>query len=137
KSGVRQFLWNGVALGTSLAFHNAIAAGDSRVDILQAVQRTFRGFHFVGDAPVESRALQISVFIGDQFVGMRSAEADAEYALRQRLVAMGGKQLGSEGDLYVQGENALLIQVPVGPVPGGMALLVHTTFVPPENIVLL
>jgi hypothetical protein len=68
---------------------------------------------------------------------MTGADAEAETALRQRLIAMGGKQLSSEGDLYVQGENALLIEVPAGPVPGGMALLVHTTFVPPENIVML
>lgn len=47
------------------------------------------------------------------------------------------KPLGPEGDMYVQDGNTLLIQVPVGPVPGGMALLAHTTFVPPENIVVL
>lgn len=137
KSGVRQYLWNVVALGSTLILHNAIAAGNSRVGILQAVQRTFQGVHFIGDAPAESRALQASVFIGDQIVGMRSVEADAESALRQRLVAMGGKQLGPEGDIYVQDGNTLLIQVPVGPAPGGMALLAHTTFVPPENIVVL
>lgn len=137
KSGVRQYLWNVVALGSTLILHNAIAAGDSRVGILQAVQRTFQGIHFVGDAPADSRALQASVFVGDQIVGMRSVEADAERALRQRLVAMGGKQLGPEGDIYVQDGNTLLIQVPLGPLPGGIAFLAHTTFMPPENIVVL
>jgi CheY-like chemotaxis protein len=137
KSGVRQYLWSGVALGTSLMLHNAIAAGDSRDGILQAVQRTFQGFHFIGGAPAESRAIQASVFLGDQIAGMQGVEADAERALRQRLAAMGGKQLDPEGDFYVQDGNTLLIQVPVGPIPGGMALLAHTTFMPPENIVLL
>lgn len=137
KSGVRQYLWSGVSLGASLILHNAIAAGDSRIGILQAVRQTFQGFHFIGGAPAESRAIQASVFLGDQIAGMQGVEAEAERALRQRLVAMGGKQVGSEGDLYVQDGNALLIQIPVGPVPGGMALLAHTTFMPPENIVLL
>ena len=101
------------------------------------MRQTFQGFHFIGGAPAESRAIQASVFLGDQIAGMQGVEAEAERALRQRLVAMGGKQVGSEGDLYVQDGNALLIQIPVGPVPGGMALLAHTTFMPPENIVLL
>jgi len=137
KSGVRQYLWNVVALGTSLILHNAIAAGDSRAAIIQAVQRTFQGVHFVGDAPAESRAVQASVFVGDQIIGTQGVNADAERALRQRLVAMGGKQLDPEGDMYVQDGNTLLIQIPLGPLPGGVAFLAHTTFMPPENIVVL
>jgi CheY-like chemotaxis protein len=137
KSGVRQYLWNVVALGASLILHNAIAAGDSRLGILAAVQQTFQGFHVIGDAPADSRTIQASVFVGDQLVGMRGVEADAEHALRQRLVAMEGKHLGPEGDLYIQEGNTLLIQVPLGPLPGGIAFLAHTTFAPPENVVVL
>ena len=137
KSGVRQFLWNVVALGSSLVLHNAIVAGDARSRIIEAVQQTFQGFHFIGGAPADSRAIQGSVFLGDQIIGMRGVEADAERAQRQRLLALGGKQLSPEGDLYVQEGNTLLMQVPLGPLPGGLALLAHTTFAPPENIVIL
>jgi CheY-like chemotaxis protein len=137
KSGVRQYLWNVVALGTSLILHNAIAAGDTRADIVAAVQRTFQGFHFIGDAPAEARAIQAGVFVGDQLLGMRGLEADAARTLRQRLIALEGKALSPEGDAYVQEGNTLLIQVPLGPLPGGIAFVAQTTFAPPENIVVL
>lgn len=137
KSGVRQYLWNVVALGTSLILHNAILAADSRAGIIAAVQGTFQGFHFIGDTQADSRAIQAGIFVGEQILGMRGLEADTARALRQRLNTLEGKRLSPEGDTYVQEGNTLLIQVPLGPVPGGVAFVAHTTFVPPENIVIL
>src|SRR6516165_1615594 len=58
KSGVRQYLWNVAALGTSLILGKAISAGDSKLAIIEAARDAFRSFHFAGDAPAESRAIQ-------------------------------------------------------------------------------
>jgi CheY-like chemotaxis protein len=137
KSGVRQYLWNVVALGTSLILNNAIAAGDSRAAIMDATRKTFQGFHFVGDAPVETRSIQAGIFIGDQLMGMRGLTADQAEALRQRLSTLKGKQLSAEGDTFAQDGNTLLIRVPMGPLPGGIAFVAQTTFAPPESIVVL
>src|SRR6266481_7934585 len=109
KSGVRQYLWNVVALGTSLILNNAIAAGESRAAIIDAARKTFQGFHFIGDAPVESRAIQAGLFIGDQLLGGRGLTAEQAEALRQRLSTIQGKNLGDEGDTYAQDGNTLII----------------------------
>src|SRR2546423_6427967 len=102
KSGVRQYLWNAVALSTSLILQNAIAAGDDQAAIIEAVKKTWQGMHFIGDAPAESRAVQAGVFIGDQLMGARGLTADQVEALRQKLSSIKGKQLNSEGDSYAQ-----------------------------------
>src|SRR5262245_17677619 len=137
KSGVRQYLWNVVALGTSLILQNAIAAGEDHAEIIEATRKTWQSVHFVGDAPAESRAIHGCVFIGDQLVGMRGLSAEQAEALRQRLGTMQGKQLSPEGDSYAQDGNTLLIRVPLGPLPGGLAFVAQTTFAPPESIMVL
>ena len=137
KSGVRQYLWNVVALGSSLILQNAIAAGDDQAAIIDATRKTWQSIHFIGDAPAESRAIQAGVFIGDQVVGMRGLTAEQAEAMRQRLSTVKGKQLTSEGDTYVQDGNTLLIRVPLGPLPGGIAFVAQTTFAPPESVVVL
>src|SRR5215471_446085 len=102
KSGVRQYLWNVVALGSSLMLQNAIAAGEDQGAIIEAVRKTWQGMHFVGDAPAETRAIQGGIFIGDQLLGMRGITAEQAEALRQRLSSIKEKQLSSEGDSYAQ-----------------------------------
>ena len=91
KSGVRQYLWNVVALGSSLILQNAIAAGDDQAAIIDATRKTLQSIHFIGDAPAESRAIQAGVFIGDQLVGMRGLTAEQAEALRQRLSTVKSK----------------------------------------------
>ena len=137
KSGVRQYLWNVVALGTSLILNNAIAAGESRAAIIEAAKTTFQGFHFIGDAQVESRAIQAGLFLGDQLLGGRGLTAEQAEDLRRRLSTVQGKKLGAEGDMYAQDGNTLLIRVPLGPLPGGIAFVAQTTFAPPESVVVL
>ena len=44
-------------------------------------------------------------------------------------------QLSPEGDSYAQDGNTLLIKVPLGPLPGGLAFVAQTTFAPPESVV--
>jgi CheY-like chemotaxis protein len=137
KSGVRQYLWNVMALGTSLMITNAITAGESRAAVIDATRKTFQGFHFIGDAPIESRSIQAGFFIGDQLLGGRGLSAEQAEALRQRLSTIQGKKLGDEGDTYAQEGNTLLIRVPLGPWPGGIAFVAQTTFAPPESVVVL
>jgi CheY-like chemotaxis protein len=137
KSGVRQYLWNVAALGTSLILNNAIAAGDDRAAIVEATRTTFQGFHFIGDAPADTRSIQAGVFIGDQLMGMRGLTAEQVEALRQRLTTIKGTQLSPEGDMYAQDGNTLLIRVPLGPLQGGIAFVAQTTFAPPESVVVL
>src|SRR5262245_28005631 len=107
KSGVRQYLWNVAALGTSLILNNAIAAGDDKAAIIDAARKTFQGFHFVGDAPVEARSIQAGVFIGGQLLGMRGLTPEQAEALQQRLSTIKGKQLSSDGDSVAQDGNTL------------------------------
>lgn len=137
KSGVRQYLWNVAALGTSLMLHNAIAAGASRLGIIDAVQRTFQGMHFIGDAPAASRAIHAGVFVGEQLLGTRGMEEAAARALHQRLHTQPGVQLSPEGDGYVQDGNTLLLRVASPLAPGGITFVADTTFVPPVDIVVL
>ncbi|HLH32593.1 MAG TPA: response regulator receiver protein [Terriglobia bacterium] len=136
KSGVRQYLWNVVALGTSLILNNAIAAGESKAAIFETALKTFRGFHFIGDAPADTRSIQAGIFVGDQILGMRGLEPAEAQSLLKRLNSLEGKKLSSEGDSYVQDGKTLMIKVPVGP-PGGIAFVANTTFAPPESVVIL
>ena len=46
-------------------------------------------------------------------------------------------QLSPEGDSYAQDGNTVLIKVPLGPLPGGLAFVAQTTFAPPESVVVL
>jgi len=137
KSGVRQYLWNTTALGTSLVLYNAIAAGEDRAAIIDATRRTFQGFHFVADAPADSRSIQAALFIGDQLSGIRGLKPEQVDELRQRLSAIKGKKLSPDGDSYAQEGNTLLIRVPVGTLHGGLAFVAQTTFAPPESLVVL
>lgn len=137
KSGVRQYLWNVVSLGSSLMLQNAIAAGDDQAALIEAVKKTWQGFHFVGDAPAESRVIQGGLFVGDQLLGNRGLSVEQVETLRRRLGAMQGKQLSADGDSYAQDENTLLIRVPLGELPGGVAFVAQTTFAPPESVVVL
>jgi CheY-like chemotaxis protein len=136
KSGVRQYLWNIVALGTSMLLSNAIAAGDSKAGIFEGARQAFRGWHLLGEAPAESRSVQAGLYIGDELMGMRSLEPGQAQALRERLNARDGKKLGADGDSYVIDGNTLMIKVPTGP-PGGIAFVANTTFVPPESVIVL
>jgi hypothetical protein len=58
-------------------------------------------------------------------------------ALRQKLSSIKGKQLSPEGDSYAQDGNTLMIRVPLGALPGGLAFVAQTTFAPPESVVVL
>jgi CheY-like chemotaxis protein len=136
KSGVRQYLWNVAALGTSLILGKAISAGDSKLAIIEAARDAFRSFHFAGDAPAESRAIQAGIFVGGQLLGMRGLEPGQAETLQARLASLEGKKIGSDGDSYVMDGNTLMIKVPVGP-PGGIAFVANTTFQPPESLIVL
>ncbi|HEY2379696.1 MAG TPA: response regulator receiver protein [Terriglobia bacterium] len=136
KSGVRQYLWNTAALGTSQILSSAIAAGDSRTALIEAARQTFLGFHFIGEAPAESRAIQTGLFVGNELLGMRGLEQGEAQALLKRLNAREGKKIGADGDSYVQDGNTLMIKVQIGP-PGGLTFVAHSTFAPPEPVVLL
>ena len=137
KSGVRQYLWNVAALGSTLMLKNAIEAGDDQAALMDAVRKTWQSVHFVGDAPAENRNIQAGIFIGDQLVGNRGLSAEQVEKLRQRLSSIKGTPLSPEGDSYAQDGNTLLIRVPLGPLPGGLAFVAQTTFAPPESVVVL
>jgi CheY-like chemotaxis protein len=137
KSGVRQYLWNTAALGASLILHNAIAAGEDRASIVDAARRTFQGFHFIGDAPSDSCSIQAALLIGDQLLGVRGFRVEQVDELQHRLSAIKGKKLSPDGDTYAQEGNTLLIRVPMGTVPGGLAFVAQTTFDPPDSLVVL
>src|SRR5437764_236560 len=83
--------------------------GESPAAIMEATRKTFHGFHFIGDAPMESRSIQAGFFIGDQLLGGRGLSAEQAEALRQRLSTIQGKKLGDEGDTYAQDGNTLII----------------------------
>ena len=68
---------------------------------------------------------------------MRGITAEQAETLKKRLTGLGGKQLSSEGDSFVQDGNTLLIRVPLGELPGGVAFVAQTTFSPPESVVVL
>lgn len=135
KSGVRQYLWNASALGGMLILQNVIEAGEDQAAIVEAVRKTWQGFHFIGDAPSENRAIQGGLFIGDQLLGNRGLTPEQAEDLRQRLGTIKGTQLNAEGDTYAQDGNTLLIKVSVGSFPAGIAFVARTTFAPPESIV--
>jgi len=137
KSGVRQYLWNVAALGTTLMLKNAIEAGDDQGALIDAVRKTWQSVHFVGDTPAENRNIQAGIFIGDQLVGNRGLTPEQVEALRQRMTTIKATQLSPEGDSYAQDGNTLLIKVPLGPLPGGLAFVAQTTFAPPESVVVL
>ena len=119
KSGVRQYLWNVVALETSQILNNALAAGDSRAGAIEAAKKAFQGIHSLGDAPVESRAIHAGLLIGNEVVGLRGLTAEQVLALRQRLDSIEAKQLGPDGDAYAREGNNLLIKVQMGHAAGG------------------
>lgn len=136
KSGVRQYLWNVASVGTSLILSNAIAAGESEAGIFEAARQTFRNFHFVGEAPAESRSVQAGIFVGDQLLGMNGMEPGQAQALLDHLNTREAKRLNADGDTYVQDGNTLMIKVPAGPA-GGLAFVATTAFAPPESIIVL
>jgi CheY-like chemotaxis protein len=137
KSGVRQYLWNVVSLGASQILNGAIAAGGSRAGVIDAAKKAFQGIHFLGDAPVESRAIHAGLLIGNEVVGLRGLTAEQVQALRQRLNSLESRQLSPDGDAYAREDNTLLIKIPMGQMPNGMAFVAQTTFAPPESIVVL
>lgn len=138
KSGVRQYLWNSEALGGTLMLKNMIEAGDDKAAVVNAAQKTWRSLHFIGDVPAANQTIQGGIFIGDQLMDMPDGlTADQAKALWRRLGTIKGKQLGPDGESYAQDGNTLLIRVPFGTVPEGLAFVAQTPFAPPESIVVL
>src|SRR5262249_47384069 len=98
KSGVRQYLWSVAALAGTLMLKNAIEAGDNRAAIVDVIRKTFEGIHFVGDAPAETRSVQVAVLFGDQVLGTEGLTSDQAATLKKGLSGFKGVQLSPDGD---------------------------------------
>lgn len=132
KSGVRQYLWAKMSLGSTAFLSNMIeAASVSREKFEESLQPLFQAF-FVGrgDTPVDSLDVHVCVLIGDRMVAGIGWDEKTAIEVRDNLNQLEGTPLSPNGDTFVRDEsNNQVIKVVSQPE---FYFLFRRTFTPPD-----
>jgi CheY-like chemotaxis protein len=134
RSGIRTALVTGLSLGLSEATAALINASRSREQMaavltyfVASLQRDPHG------EPLENVDVRLCCISDGQVIGGDWNEDDADaLAMRDRLGAQPGTEVGADGTKYVTDGNDFLIQVAASPETADMALLARGTVPAPE-----